>query len=287
MTTTTHQLDNGISLTVYHPAPCDTPQPAVVLCHGFCGIQGLLLPAFAQAFAQAGYLSVTFDYHGFGASEGERGRLVPALQIDDIVSVLQWVSARPEVDESRIGLWGTSLGGAHVFGAARLYPQVKCIISQLAFADGEAIVTGAMTDEEKRGFVESLDKMAQKKAATGKEMFVSITRVLNDEESRAFFDSHKADWPAMDIKIPFLTVRETLLYKPQENARQVTCPTLIVVAGEDTVNPPAQGEALFQAVGAANKRLYREEGARHYDVYRGTHFEAVIAQQLVWFADNL
>jgi len=33
MTTTTHQLDNGISLTVYHPAPCDTPQPAVVLCH--------------------------------------------------------------------------------------------------------------------------------------------------------------------------------------------------------------------------------------------------------------
>ncbi len=44
----------------------------------------------------------------------------------------------------------------------------------------------------------------------------------------------------MDIKIPFLTVMETLQYKPAESAAKVQCPVLIVIAGQDSVNPPEQ-----------------------------------------------
>lgn len=62
----------------------------------------------------------------------------------------------------------------------------------------------------------------------------------------------------MDIKIPFLTVRETLQYKPVLNASQVTCPTLVVIAGRDTVNPPEQGRALFEAVGSKEKGYMRK-----------------------------
>ncbi|HEX3044615.1 MAG TPA: hypothetical protein VHY08_07655, partial [Bacillota bacterium] len=36
--------------------------PAVLLCHGFAGIKDFLLPAYAEAFAAAGFAALTFDY---------------------------------------------------------------------------------------------------------------------------------------------------------------------------------------------------------------------------------
>ncbi|TNO07351.1 alpha/beta hydrolase [Klebsiella pneumoniae] len=129
--------------------------------------------------------------------------------------------------------------------------------------------------------------MAEKQKNTGKEMFVGVNRVLSDAESKSFFEENRTQYPKMDIKIPFLTVRETLLYKPALNASQVMCPTLIVIAGQDTVNPPEQGRALFDAVGAKEKRLYEESSARHYDIYAGEHFKQVISIQTEWFKTHL
>lgn len=275
-------LPGEIAATV-HAADNSSSAPTIILCHGFCGIQPVLLPAFVNAFVEAGFTAITFDYRGFGASGGERGRLVPAMQIEDIVSVIKWCQSLPEVDSARLGLWGTSFGGCHVMAAAADNPDVRCVVSQLAFADGESVVTGSMTAEDKEAFITAFEKMADKKATTGKEMFVAITRVLNDEESKTFFDSHKAAFPAMDIKIPFLTVRETLNYKPSEFASRVTCPTLVVAAGADTVNPPEQAVALFDAVAARTKKLHIEEGAKHYDIYSGPRFLSVITQQIAWF----
>lgn len=278
----TFRLANGIATTVYTPSS-RLNNPVVILCHGFCGIQDILLPNFAKAFSDVGFTAITFDYSGFGASDGERGRLIPATQIQDIVSVIDWAKTLPECDAERIGLWGTSLGACHVFGAAVERPEVKCIVSQMGFADGEEIVTGSMAQEEKEGFVATLGKMAEKRQNTGKEMFVSITKVLADEESKTFFEVNKDKFPAMDIKIPFLTVRETLMYKPCDNAARVLCPTLVIVAENDTVNPPSQGLALYDAVASPKKELRVIEGAKHYEIYEGEQFNKAIYHQLNWF----
>ncbi|HEM6801985.1 TPA: alpha/beta hydrolase [Citrobacter koseri] len=286
MEISTHTLSDGIVLTHRSPSG-STKNPVIILCHGFCGIREILLPEFAEAFTRAGFSTITFDYRGFGDSDGERGRLVPSMQIADILSVINWAREQPGLDGERIGLWGTSFGGCHVFGAAAQDSGIKCIVSQLAFADGEVIVTGHMNEAEKEAFIATLDKMSEKQKNTGKEMFVGVTRVLNDAESKAFFEENRAQYPKMDIKIPFLTVKETLQYKPALNAAQVSCPTLIVIAGKDTVNPPEQGRALFDAVGAKEKKLYEENEARHYDIYSGEHFRQVICIQTEWFRNYL
>lgn len=286
METTTFNLENGIALTLRKPEAAGN-MPVIILCHGFCGIQDILLPPFAQAFTDAGFATITFDYRGFGASEGERGRLVPAMQIEDIHTVIGWARQQPGLDPQRVGLWGTSFGGCHVFAAAAADSAIRCVVSQLAFADGEQIVTGKMSPDEKAGFVATLQKMADKQQATGKEMFVGVTRVLGDDESKAFFEENKARFPAMDIKIPFLTVRETLNYKPALYAARTTCPTLVVIAGKDTVNPPEQGRALFEAAGAVEKTLHEQADARHYDMYSGQNFDQVIGAQLSWFRQHL
>lgn len=286
MLLTKHKLKDDIAVTLRRPAD-SVKAPIVILCHGFCGIQEILLPRYAEAFTQAGFATITFDYRGFGESGGERGRLVPALQIEDICSVIDWAEAQSEIDGRRIALWGTSLGACHVLAAAVERPRIKGIISQMGFADGEAIVTGKMDEQEKQGFVATLDKMVEKRERLGKEMFVAITKVLGDEESKAFFEANKERYPSMDIKIPFLTVYETLNYKPYQNAEKVNCPTLVVVAGNDTVNEPQQGVALYDSVKADDKTLYVEDGAKHYDLYDGKHFDNVINQQLAWLKGRL
>ncbi len=106
-------------------------------------------------------------------SDGERGRLVPAMQTEDIISVINWAEKQECIDNQRIGLWGTSLGG-HVFSAAAQDQRVKCIVSQLAFADGDVLVTGEMNESERASFLSTLNKMAEKKKNTGKEMFVGL-----------------------------------------------------------------------------------------------------------------
>ncbi|MBI0329178.1 UilS family quorum-quenching N-acyl-homoserine lactonase [Burkholderia plantarii] len=286
MDITTHRTGNEIAITVRRP---DTPGPVpvIVLCHGFCGIQEVLLPRFAEAFVAAGYAAVTFDYRGFGASGGEAGRLVPALQIEDIATVLAFVKAQAGLDAARIALWGTSLGGGHVLAAAAADPAVKAVVSQLSFADGEQVVTRHMSGEQRQELVAMLERMQEKKAGTGREMFVAITKVLTDEQSKAFVETMRQQYPAMDIKIPFLTVREMLNYKPAEAAARVACPVLVVVAGEDGVNPPEQGVALHDAVASATKALHVEAGAGHYDMYDGVHFDNSIVRQLAWFAEHV
>lgn len=286
METSSHKLPEGIALTLRSPAG-GMKNPVIILCHGFCGIQEMLLPNYAEAFTRAGFSTITFDYRGFGDSDGERGRLVPVRQIDDIVSVVNWAREQPTLEADSIGLWGTSFGGCHVFGAVVREPGIKCIVSQLAFADGEEIVTGKMNDAEREAFLLTLNKMSEKQKSTGKEMFVGVNRVLSDPESKSFFEENKTHYPKMDIKIPFLTVRETLLYKPALNASQVMCPTLVVIAGQDTVNSPEQGRALFDAVGAKEKSLYEESNARHYDIYTGEHFKKIINIQTEWFKTYL
>ncbi len=72
MALTTHKMESGLAVTVRLPEN-QAKVPAIILCHGFCGIQELLLPAFAEAFVNAGFAAVTFDYRGFGASEVNAG----------------------------------------------------------------------------------------------------------------------------------------------------------------------------------------------------------------------
>ncbi|EAM2857186.1 alpha/beta fold hydrolase [Salmonella enterica] len=286
MEISTHKLSDGIVLTLRSPKD-RTKTPMIILCNGFCGIREILLPEVAEAFTYAGFSTITFDYRGFGDSDGERGRLVPAMQIDDIISVVNWAKELSTLDENRIGLWGTSFGGCHVFGAAARAPVIKCIVSQMAFADGEEIVTGKMSDTEKQDFLLTLEKISEKQKSTGKEVFVSVNRILTDEESKSFFEESRIQYPKMDIRIPFLTIMETLRYKPALYASRVSSPTLVVIAGQDTVNPPEQGKALFEAVGAKDKRLYEQSGAHHYDIYSEEHFQQVIGIQTEWFRSYL
>lgn len=62
MKITDHKLSEGIALTFRVPEG-NMKHPLIILCHGFCGIRNVLLPCFANAFTEAGFATITFDYY--------------------------------------------------------------------------------------------------------------------------------------------------------------------------------------------------------------------------------
>jgi predicted alpha/beta hydrolase len=47
----------------------------IVLCHGYTGVRTIYLPDNARVLTEAGYVVLTFDYKGWGDSDGPKSRL--------------------------------------------------------------------------------------------------------------------------------------------------------------------------------------------------------------------
>lgn len=60
---------------------------------------------YAKRLADSGFTAMTFDFRGFGASEGEPREVESGrAKASDIVDAVSFLATRPEVDPSRIGI---------------------------------------------------------------------------------------------------------------------------------------------------------------------------------------
>lgn len=119
-------------------------RPCVVMAHGLGGTVDSGLMPFAEAFADAGYAVLAFDYRGFGRSGGEPRQVVsPARQQDDFRAAISAAAAQSGVDPDRIVLWGCSLAGGHVLEVARGRTDVAAVVAMIPLVDGRAAAIAA------------------------------------------------------------------------------------------------------------------------------------------------
>ena len=67
--------------------------PGIVLCHGYTGIRDIYLPDIARAFNEAGFVVLTFDYKGWGDSDGPKSRLDPYGRVADTQAAITFLAA--------------------------------------------------------------------------------------------------------------------------------------------------------------------------------------------------
>ena len=260
--------------------------PALVLCHGFAGIKEALLPPFAEGFSKNGFVVLTFDYRGFGGSEGERGWLIPSLQVKDIRNAITYMETLPEIDPEKIALWGSSFGGANAICVTAADKRVKAVIAQLTFGSGERVVTGGLKPEEKEKLFATLSKISQRLVKQNKNMMMSLNQILSDADSEEFFGKIIAEHPKINVKIPFLFVKESIEYKPEDVIGKITVPVMILGAEKDIVNPPAESKILFEKANEP-KELVMIKDATHYQVYSGAKFEEAFKAEMEFFKKYL
>jgi len=69
-------------------------------------------------------------------SEGPRSRLAPYGRVADVQAALTFLGLQPQVDPDRLGIYGTSYGGATVVWVGAVDPRVKCIVSVVGVGHG-------------------------------------------------------------------------------------------------------------------------------------------------------
>jgi fermentation-respiration switch protein FrsA (DUF1100 family) len=130
--------EGGIELGAWLFLPeGDGPRAAITMAHGFAGTKEHGLERFAQAFAAAGFVVLVHDHRNFGTSGGDlRGDIDPWRQIADWRRAISYLERRPEVDPSRIGLWGSSYAGGHALVLGATDRRLRCIVAQVPTISG-------------------------------------------------------------------------------------------------------------------------------------------------------
>jgi dienelactone hydrolase len=261
--------------------------PTIVMSHGWGGVAANLR-SDAVVFARAGYLVVTFDYRGWGASDSRvvltkspplpppkrspdhrlmaevlevREVVDPIDQTADLLNAVSWVYGEPACDRQRIGLWGSSYSGGHVVYAAARDPRIKALVSQVPALDSRWVVLG--NDAREQTFNEAA-------ARTHGELGYPPpgARVIGNLRGGP--------------------IRERLMqYAPVEDvARASQCAMLFVLAEKEELfdNKENGLKAYERATGP--KKLVVIPGIKHYGIYREARQQA---QQLAiaWYDAHL
>jgi len=130
--------EGGIELGAWLFLPeGDGIRPAITMAHGFGGTKEHGLERFALAFAAAGFVVLVHDHRNFGTSGGDlRGDIDPWQQIADWRRAISYLESRPEVDATRIGLWGTSYAGGHALVLGATDRRLRCVVAQVPTISG-------------------------------------------------------------------------------------------------------------------------------------------------------
>jgi predicted acyl esterase len=114
-------MDDGATIAATLYVPDDTPPqggwPALVFLHGLSGNRQQM-NALVEGYGLVGghYAILTFDARGHGASGGLVGIDGPR-EVADTRAIRDWLAARPDVSDTKIGAWGISYGGGAIFNS--------------------------------------------------------------------------------------------------------------------------------------------------------------------------
>jgi dienelactone hydrolase len=267
-----------IAADIYLPvSPSPGPGfPAILMCHGWGGIRSQLAP-FAEALAATGLAVMTFDYRGWGESDGrviatrDAPRLLEAGEFRLTVRVLREVvdpvdqvcdanncfaalAAEPGIDPSRIGVWGTSFGGGHAVFLAGTNPLVKAVVAQV----------GGF------GLTPQFHEHARARAV---------------QKVRAELDSliPQGNFDALPSLSGSPDVARMLYHSPLAAAAAVRVPTLIVdVEEEELVDRLKHGHAAYEIIRQNAISEYHLLPGKHYDIY-DRHLQQSFDMAQSWF----
>ncbi|MFN0026491.1 MAG: alpha/beta hydrolase [Acidimicrobiales bacterium] len=279
----------------YRPNESHGRLPCVVMAHGFSAIKEMHLDDYAEVFSAAGLCCVVYDNRGFGASDVAPGR--PRLEIDpweqvrDYQHAITYAQSRPDVDPSRIGVWGSSYSGAHAYVVAAIDRRVKAVCGQVPLISGrrafEMLIRIDFWEPTWQAF--AADRLARAEGASPAMLPVVDTdptaqSALPTADSYEFFSAYQGT--SWENQVTLRSIELFQGYEPGEYLKHISpTPLLMVVAPNDRLVAGELACAAFDTA-AQPKRLVLVPGG-HFDAYVGKGFEISSGAARDWFVEHL
>lgn len=261
----------GEQLAAYLYRPQDQGRsPCIVMAHGFCGTRDDGLPPYAEAFRDAGYVVVLFDYRHFGASTGQPRQLLDIhRQQQDYHAVVEWARRQDGVDPDRIVVWGSSFSGGHVLAVAADDPRIAAVISQAPFTDSiaalrqvpprtAAALTVAAVRDQLGAWRGRPPRLAPAVGDPGTVAAMTSPGAKPGYEAIVGGDSlwRNAFATRLMLHFPF--------YRPGRKTSRLRMPLLVCVCDNDTTTPPGPTAKAAHRAPLGELRRYPHD---HFDIY--------------------
>jgi pimeloyl-ACP methyl ester carboxylesterase len=269
----------------------DGCRAVIVLCSGFQGLKELIPAKLWGPLTDAGYACFAFDYRGFGTSEGERGRVQPREQVEDIRNALTFLQQQPEVDRERIGLVGWGFGGGVVVQTTADDARVRAV----ACLNGVGHAGRAVRDS--RTYADWLaiqDRIAEDRVARvlkGQSQKVSpwdvvpldpVTRVRVDEDMYGRFD-------AFGVEVTLQSAEAYFAFRPELVVDRISPRPILIVHGvRNALHPIDEARSLYARAGEPKELIEVAEG-HHLDWIEPGHplYLETIPRIVNWFRQHL
>jgi len=281
----------------------DVPVPGVLLCHGYGGRREQLNGAYARKFAAQGFVVLTFDYRGYGDSDGKLVRLsdkgteapgephetrvqevrevVDVLdQVEDARSALAFLMGDSRVDPDRIAIWGSSNGGGIALDTACSFPEhVKVLITQVGSVNPQSLLRQYDAGET----VPNQDRMRSKQDAWQER--IALARGDKSPLLEAVSAAGSPEEYAVRGALDWDRYRR---WDPMRELDALDAATLIIDADEEELFDRRQyGAVLYDAIRERLPAQYEIVPGTHYDIYSGDGYRAALALEKEWLAKHL
>ncbi len=262
---------NGETLAAYLYRPeADGDVPCVVMAHGFSATRDDGLPAYAEAFADAGMAVVLFDYRHFGASSGEPRQLLDiGRQQDDYRAAIAYARKLDGVDPARVALFGSSFSGGHVVAVAAGDPQIAAVVSQCPFADGIAVLRKV---PPKNALIATARGVADQAAAIARRPPVMMPAVgapgtfavMTAPEAEPGFAAIVDEGSLWQNSVTARVMLTVAMYRPVTKAASLAMPLLVCVCDSDDTTPP---EGAVKMAERAPRGELKHYPYGHFEIY--------------------
>ena len=267
------------------PAASRPPQKhaAFLVLHGFggnCDSAGVIHPT--RVLSALGYVTLRFDMRGCGKSEGDFGRVICLEQVEDLGNALTFLARHPAVDADRIGVIGSSFGGAVAVYTGGTNPRIAAVISNGGWGHGERKFRGQHRSPEAWAkFTAMLEQGRAYRARTGKSLMVPRADIVPiPAHVREGLDKQKVEMlsPSHVEMFPAETAQSMFDFRAEDVVGKIAPrPLLLIHAANDSVTPTEQSIELFNRAGqpaelhlfsGVDHFLFHENSARVWNVLR-------------------
>jgi hypothetical protein len=210
-----------------------------------------------------------------GASEGDFDRTTTRDSVDDLGHAVAFLRARPEVDRARIGLMGHSEGSHISADAAAADPTIAfCVMMTPAGVADEATLETELFRAARAVGGEPIDPdltlsrvldltRIEREAGSTADAVAGVRAYMTPGLEAGRIPVDRFEWRLALAASPWR--RNWIAYDHLAGLRALTCPTLVVLAGQDLQTAPRRHAPAIETAlaGRLNARTVTLPGLNH------------------------
>jgi dipeptidyl aminopeptidase/acylaminoacyl peptidase len=268
---------------------------AIVCIHGYSGRRDVYMPPFAKYLNSHGYIAMTFYHRGFGDSEGIRTLNVPMEQVRDIMNATTFIQQRTEVDPEKIGLFGTSFGGATATYAGAIDQRVKCIVEVAGTGNGERSSRSKRTTWDWFKLMDELKEDRIRRVMKGEikrvpyQTLNPMSHAIQERQTTKYAPEQRYEGQYPE-GYPLQSVDEQLTFKPESVVHLIAPRAILFIHTErDTMVPVEEARFMYAKAGEP-KKIFIIPNMDHKEVYEEINpevFGIVMNETVQWYNEHL